>query len=121
MEASVTVSIAADTSGILSPIFLVNFVFVSASAGSVQDSKGSRSTSSNVRERGTSSFLVYMIHLLLLVTPKGILTGIFLADPGKSGLYQILADGCVPVAAADHPRTPMISGSILFKESRSST
>ena len=52
---SVTVSIAADIIGILSPIFLVRLVEISTSAGRTADSAGIRSTSSKVSACRNSS------------------------------------------------------------------
>jgi hypothetical protein len=53
--ASVTVSIALDTSGIDSRTPLVSLVEVSTSLGITSDSAGSRRTSSNVSARGRES------------------------------------------------------------------
>jgi hypothetical protein len=55
MRASVTVSIALDTSGIDSRTPLVSRVDVSTSLGITLDSAGRRRTSSNVSARGSES------------------------------------------------------------------
>ena len=51
VRASVTVSMAAETSGISSAIVRVNRVAVATSFGSTEDSAGTRRTSSKVRPR----------------------------------------------------------------------
>ena len=58
---SVTVSMAELTSGIDRGMFFENFDFTSTSLGSVQDSAGSISTSSNVNAVGILSFSQYML------------------------------------------------------------
>src|SRR3990167_8661881 len=55
--ASVTVSMAADTIGMASSIFLVSFVLVSASLGNILLRAGRRRTSSNVKAKGNSFFM----------------------------------------------------------------
>ncbi len=55
-SASVTVSIAADSTGIERSTDVETLVRVSASSGSTRLSFGRRSTSSNVRASGTRSF-----------------------------------------------------------------
>ena len=54
IRASVTVSMAEETSGILRLILLVIRVLVSASLGSTSEAAGSSSTSSNVRPGGAN-------------------------------------------------------------------
>ncbi len=49
MALSVTVSMAAETNGIAIEIFLVSFVFVTASRGSTLLARGLARTSSNVK------------------------------------------------------------------------
>ena len=61
MSASVTVSMADDTTGMLSPISRVSRVAVFASEGRISLSAGRRSTSSKVRPRGMSKCATWRI------------------------------------------------------------
>jgi len=61
IEDSVTVSMAAPTSGIFRGMFLENLLWISDSFGSMSEGAGIRRISSNVRASGASSFSLNIV------------------------------------------------------------
>src|SRR6202162_1767135 len=100
---SVTVSIAADTIGILREIPAVRRVFRSTSRGCTLDRAGRSRTSSNVRASGRSpSREEFRVFAISLGSRRCRPVALLVFFPGAAGARVVAADlGCVPLEGLD--------------------